>query len=91
MTTTAIISYSGLWGHLIAATTPAAGMKELRAEVLDRTGVAIRTLGVTKIVHGRDGGPTVIATNVFANQSDAIAFKLRLEGGPFAVDLHASV
>ncbi len=87
MTTTAIISYVGLWAHLISATTPGAGMKEIRAEVLDRTGVRIRTLGVTKVILRTGGVPIIIARKVFAKPRDAIAFKLVLEGGPFVVDL----
>lgn len=86
MTTTATISYVGLWAHLISATTPGAGLKEIRAEVLDRTGVRIRTLGVTKIVL-RSGDVPIVAKKAFAKPREAIAFKLALEGGPFVVDL----
>jgi hypothetical protein len=87
MIITATIAYVGLWAHLRSATTPGAGMKEIRAELLDRTGVRIRTLGVTKIVLRSGDVPIVIAKKAFAKPRDAIAFKLALEGGPFVVDL----
>ena len=82
----ATISYQGLQSRLQAASTPAAGMREIRAEVLKLTGVSIRRVGLGRL-RGRSDGSIIISDATFETWSEATRFKFTLEGGPFVVDV----
>lgn len=83
----ATIGYVGLADRLKSSPTPGKGLKDIRAEVLDATGVSLRTIGLGRIISRPYDQPTVISKKVFDTMKEAIAFKLVLEVGNFVVDL----